>query len=581
MVTIAAEGPESFGITLPYADVSRLIDVQRAYQGSRVPEHSVQAYTGPRHTLLTTYASDYLKYEHKLATLHRGLGYSYSADVDFESKTTSPCTCPAHTKDKESGDDPHYKVGSHDTAFDERSTVTVAIKSAVANHQPAAAHVPIRDKEAGKAAINGRIKKVAATANAKVDPDIRSHFQPFCDALFRSLGTIPDPDRDWIDGVKPQYREEMLDASQQPLEASCSQVRKEIASSKTFIKAEAYSEFGKEPRIISPLHPKIQSRMYRFVNSLQGALHHEAWFAFGRKPVEVAQCVQRLSNMAMEQGFSIYETDYSRYDGTVTSTMRELETMIYHRAFPEHILELNEILPLNRDLKINVHGAVAVSGSARASGAPDTCLMNTILNLFAMYMAIGSDVFGQALLGGDDGLIVAPKDRAADIDRAVSRCGFTVKVAEKKYGTPFSFLARIYNWGSLNSIQDPVRLITKAHLVNTPNLTPVQARCRAAQKLDSLLLNDGNTPIISDVLRSMRSDNEKCITKFQAKVVKRARTLAANAVKGDWHETWMRQSTYPNEPEPWMRDYVSKRLEVVGDAQSALAIALKLDPVQA
>jgi hypothetical protein len=30
-----------------------------------------------------------------------------------------------------------------------------------------------------------------------------------------------------------------------------------------------------------------------------------------------------------------------------------------------------------------------------------------------------------------------------------------------------------------------------------------------------------------------------------------------------------------------MRDYVSKRLEVVGDAQSALAIALKLDPVQA
>jgi hypothetical protein len=559
-VTVAAAGPDSKCVTVPWNVFSEVVDTLRVLGGDRVPEHTVSQLTNSKHAyLLCGYARQYLDKKHKLSVLHRGL--DKTSPVVVGAPGACPCQNCVDPVVRGPNVSSHYKVGAHESVA-EKTTVTAAASSPYVDKVGAAtnAAAPIRDKEAAKQAVQERVEKPQQESRRRMDPErIRPFIRPFVAALLLRLPKVdPVTDEEVLRRVKPAARQVTAEGLRERLTKNSKQT-------KAFIKAETYPEM-KAPRLITPLSPELQSRMYRYSYALQDALHGQQWFAFGRTLPSLAQCIAEITRGQP----AVLETDFSKYDGTISSLAREVEREVYYAFFPRHRSELKVLGETQVNQLVSVKGVKYSSGTSRSSGAPDTCLMNSILNLFTLYVYMGEAAFEQAVVGGDDGLIVLPSTKCYTSQGGKLDCpmlrqiaeamGFSIKCTVRESGQSFSFLARRFMFGGCDSICQPDRTMSKAHIIGHPNVPPKLVKARLAMKLVSLLGSDANTPVVGDKLRSMLKDTGFSEKDDFSKLKMPAELLASDG----WWGKILESGPWPNTAQPWMLDEVTRFLKKNG-----------------
>jgi len=331
--------------------------------------------------------------------------------------------------------------------------------------------------------------------------------------------------------------------------------------SKSFMKAEAYQEV-KEPRVITTLPPvnklTYSSYIYAYTDFSQ-----PAWYAFGKTPVQVAERVSLVCQRAKKR---MVMTDLHRFDGKVSSILRDLESMLLLRAFRkeyhEHIMAIQEKQKFRPS--VTTFGVWYNSMWTRSSGSHETAIFNSDDNAFMAFMALRSTINpttgthyssqeawdNLGFYGGDDG--GTPDVDLAAYVKVCNQVGQQLDIEEIKpdaFGV--NFLSRYYTplvWkGGLDSMCDLRRMITKFHAThNLPaNVTPV---VKLVEKSRSLFVTDANTPMLGQ---------------FTSLVVR----LAAGMEQTDngIATFWSRESdNYPNNNQNnWMEAYMLRKMEDV------------------
>lgn len=546
-VCVGGADPHSHPIQTQKSKFDLVIDTAR-HALSKPTEHAVHNITRRSDTfLLADYAIEYIKYKHQLDCFHLGKGdYDNYESSDHEEE----CSCAYCKTVKQPNVDPiDYQVGKHATQDKPKSAVSQVGSSPV---RDATVVAPVRDKAAARSAIDNRIAEMQIAAEKKVDKVfVLQKIKPFITALFKRIKVgNPYTTQEVLDRVKPQARPALTEAAPHMLVKHLKPILD------AFIKAETYNE-PKPPRLIQPLDPLIAGRLFKYSYALQDALHTLPAFAFGRPTRELAKHICELSSDALTKaGFEAYELDFKRYDGTVTELMRKVELEIYKAAFPLHTKEITEVHQATYNRVGKLQNVLYHTGFSRCSGSPDTCLMNTLLNMFAMYCALGDRAFTCGVYGGDDSLLfIKPSDEATIID-AVDKCGFTAKPQARNKNQPFTFLSRYFMWGSVNSCADVKRALPKLHILNHAGIPPKYLEPRLAMKLKSLADSDSNTPILGKAIKEKLQWLDNKGVKTNVKIPSHLFSF--------WELFLATLGPWPNEREDWMNDVVVD-IEDMGD----------------
>lgn len=287
-----------------------------------------------------------------------------------------------------------------------------------------------------------------------------------------------------------------------------------------FIKREAYQKCS-DPRIITTINGHSKYRYSRYIYSFaDNVLKAQSWYAFGKKPRQIAARVAQVCMTAEH----VTNTDFSRFDGTLSEVPRALERCIMMYGFQkEYHMDLLELMRQQQNMPcyINIgdESLTYNSGLARSSGSPETAAFNSIINAFCAYLAWRmtsingcytppAEAWVQlGVYGGDDGLTanLTPKTYV----RAASRLGLTLTLDPVQRGeTGVMFLSRKYGplvWhGDPTSMCDLPRALTKFHLCvamprNVSNIT------KLIEKAYAYYLSDKHTPILGDFVTAVVS----------------------------------------------------------------------------
>jgi hypothetical protein len=330
---------------------------------------------------------------------------------------------------------------------------------------------------------------------------------------------------------------------------------------KCFLKSEPYNR-PKAPRIISPLEGLEKAGYSRYTVALSKLCKQLRFYAFGHDPAAVADQVARVVNGASH----VLGTDYETYDGTVNSLNRELELKIERRWLsPEHIAdwETFKATTVGRQ-SVTTEGVKFNYGYARMSGEPGTSVFNTFLNAFSVYLAwrhtrdeLGNYYTPHAayqmvqegcVVGGDDGLT---RDLPlSSLDWAAKRLGLKLKQEKFENGEVLAFLGRWYGpstWaGHPDTCADIPRQMLKFHLSFSDQSKDPLLLLRS--KALSLLHDDGNTPILGQVAKSL-------VTNIDPEV-------GTDFSDASYHVriAGLESSAYPNGDQAWMARELEKQL---------------------
>jgi len=328
----------------------------------------------------------------------------------------------------------------------------------------------------------------------------------------------------------------------------------------SFMKSEAYQGI-KDPRVISTINGTDKREYSRYIYAFEAIIKEQKWYAFSKSPKLIADRVVEVLRGAKVAT----NTDFSRFDGHGSNVMRELERTVLTRAF--HGDYHNELLELHRS-QYNLK-AVATFGTwydtaySRASGSPETSIMNSLVNSFVAFLALrmtpenGGWIDSKTaykrlgIYGGDDGL-------TADVMpsmymRAAERIGQKLTVELIKVGQlGIKFLARVYSpnvwFGDVNSICDLPRQLSKFHVtvVLPDNVT---AQTKLLEKVRSYLLTDSKTPILGEYC-------QKVADIYGMPLVEQKCTMPMR----HWLSQVDIKDQYPNEPGDWVENYVTSSL---------------------
>jgi len=221
-------------------------------------------------------------------------------------------------------------------------------------------------------------------------------------------------------------------------------------------------------------------------------------------PGEVAQ---RLVGLCASYD-TVTETDFSRYDGTISRWLRTfVEGACYLRwVGPECRKELEELLNAELGCRARTSEGIPYDPKgSRLSGSPLTTDGNTLINMFVSYAAARSagsrPEQAWALLGlyaGDDG--VTPLHATA-LDRAASDLGLRLKSVQRSKGI-VTFLGRVFGnlWnGDPGSVQDPMRTWRKLHLsFASADYSVAECAVARAKGYESL---DPGVPVVAEWAR--------------------------------------------------------------------------------
>lgn len=173
-------------------------------------------------------------------------------------------------------------------------------------------------------------------------------------------------------------------------------------------------------------------------------------------------------------------TDYSRFDGTHSQAMYDLELALLRRVYPDHSASLTRLNGQMRHATARTkHGVRYLVGGSRVSGAADTSLMNTFCNAAVAYVTFRvmglppSEAYDSlGLYGGDDGL-------TGDVDdntymSVAKGFGLKLKVASNSGALPTPFLGRVFlsPMAGPESVPDIPRCFSKLHVTANRNVCP-------------------------------------------------------------------------------------------------------------
>lgn len=535
-VTIAAAGEASRGVVLANSSVQAACDLYRQ-AGGRLSVHNLTVATKLEEPwILSDFVVDYVKHGFTLDVVQRG--WSPEDQLAAESPAVNSCSCDLHNDHAHSGEQkelPYTRSTKLEVLGKKTPPVTVVFPV------PSTSRTPLRTPEDMIDAIKSRVlepqKKAVAACKLKArDAKRLAHW--FVKSVLHLVGQALDPisDEEVLERVPSKSRERISLG----LKDICSFSNK-FRIVKAFLKAEIYALI-KAPRLITPLHNTVQAHGYRFTYALQDLLHQCNWFAFGVPPTVLTGRISEASQDAKRKGWVCLETDYSTFDGTITPMLRLIEKTIYHIVF-KACPQLSFFLKYSQNVRYE--GTKMTSGGARCSGAPDTCLMNSILNFIVMSQAVGMDHASKyGFFGGDDGILFLPEHKVERVVQEAARFGLVVKFQVRKPGTPFSFLARYMQWGSPNSMCDPDRLCPKMGLV-CHNVPEKYRNSRMLMKIRSLLDSDGATPGVGPILRSMR---DALLKQPDCEISVPAAFMPSSFEQERLSASW------PNYEEPWMAD---------------------------
>jgi hypothetical protein len=237
---------------------------------------------------------------------------------------------------------------------------------------------------------------------------------------------------------------------------------------KSFQKAEVYSAL-KDPRNISTVSSNHCLDYSRFTQPIAATLKRTHWYVFGHHPNEISRRV----HLKCQGASTVAETDFSRFDGTHSNALYDMELGVYLRAFPlEYHQDIRDIQMAMRNAngRMSLGTKYKILGS-RLSGAADTSCGNSLDNAFVNYCAFRKAGFSPeesyarlGLYGGDDGLTPDPplemiKEVCADI-------GLSIKIVARSVYEPASLLGRRYLSPAVSpaNCADLPRQLAKLHI---------------------------------------------------------------------------------------------------------------------
>jgi hypothetical protein len=540
-VTVALNNSNSAHESYDWQVFGRCVNQTARIGAAKLPNHNAVTLTQTEYPDLMCMLANAALTAGPMDVVHTGYPVGHYTDEELEAekekgrqKPRVKCGCDLHTThgDKTKPEGVVYTTG--ESREQPRCGVTpVGPDPLVDEHNEVSS--PSRTREGLNHGLDKRVVEVQDAAKKRVKPHaLGPKFAEFVTYLQSRhiIPTSPLSDEEAMSRVPGPNRERMTSA----LPVSFT---KDSKKPRPFVKAECYTEL-KDERIITPLAEEVQSKLYKYSYALQDALHGAAWFAFGQPLSSVAD---RVAYLTTRRNTVLIETDFSRFDGSITVYMRQLEAMIYAAAFPNdpHVLKIHQN---TYDLNL---GRGRRSGGARASGSPDTCVMNSLLNAFMFFNAIGPEFEDMVVVGGDDGLAALPASLVSLVEQSAKDCGFMLKLT--RCDKTVSFLGRIFSRGSPNSICDVERTVPKIHIVN--RVVPSKWYHSAYKlKLEALLTNDASTPIIGDYLRAqlwrvvLAPDLPEAFKDIPWPI------KAGMPYAGAW----------PNRQEDWMWDYILQRV---------------------
>jgi hypothetical protein len=329
---------------------------------------------------------------------------------------------------------------------------------------------------------------------------------------------------------------------------------------KTFMKREAYQDV-KDPRIISTFEPVVKREYSQFIYPVADSLKTQAWYAFGKPPVAIAD---RVVEVVKEANMAV-NTDFSRFDGRVSDLLRMLERKVLLRAYgTEYTHEITELHESQfNQIATGTFGTRYETGTSRASGSAETAAFNSIANAFVAYLTFrmmregGGFIAPQeawerlGVYGGDDGL-------TADVDcekyvKASEMLGLKLELDKVLRGEEgVTFLSRMYTphvwFGETTSCCDLPRQLTKFHttVVLPPNVQPID---KLVEKSRAFYLTDKNTPVLGELVC-------KVLTLRGREFLMEEGTAAMRA----WNSDLPEYMQYPNEPHEWFDHYALRSL---------------------
>jgi hypothetical protein len=262
---------------------------------------------------------------------------------------------------------------------------------------------------------------------------------------------------------------------------------------KPFQKNELYNK-PSAPRNISSNSTNQTLNLSRYSHSFKKLLLDEHFYMPNRSPTEICEAVMLY---AAEKD-SLIETDYSRFDGSISPFLRTLERRILLGSVnPEYREDLLQILNGDSNQKCRTeHGVKYNSGASRLSGSAFTTETNTLVNAFVDYVSNRNFGTGPKAsyrnIGpkyGDDGVT----DGRLDIEQASKSLGLVLKPVSVARGQPLTFLSRVFinPWATSTTMHEPKKLLTKL-TYSTSSLPDKEAYLN---KVVGFGITDAHTPI--------------------------------------------------------------------------------------
>ncbi len=415
------------------------------------------------------------------------------------------------------------------------------------------AYVPDKCEANDRQAIQGRVTELHSTCS--VTPFLTNMITEFIQLM------VP---KELVRTGHPVSLEEVRQRQSRPTQqalldkADMSVDESDGTPVQSFMKAEPYDAI-KDPRVISTINPVLKQNYSSFVYAFSDTIMKpQPWYAFGKTPKEIAERVAHVCSRASQ----VIKTDLSRFDGRVSRVLRLLEDSLMQRFFAEEYHEqLCELMLGHRDQRAFSRFCIEYfTLLTRLSGGADTADFNSLDNAFMAYVTIRMTKRKgdypspeQAFLelgvyGGDDGLTAD-----VDVKNYTDVCATMGQVLEAeavmRHDPGVVFLSRQFSpfvWeGAEDSCCDVPRALKRLPLTTSlpPNITPLQ---KLLEKVRSLQLTDGQTPIIGDLCNAVIRGSGLNITN--------------TGMTDSWWARFAPSVQWPNEDSGWMYDHVEKTM---------------------